>query len=91
MTAQLLVHRFGADAAFEGQLVGALERVEADGPRQVLDVLFVARDGGGELFAIEAPRRPRRRDGRVAGAASGSTSRSAGAARGGRSADRGRS
>ncbi len=52
---QLLVYRFGADAGFEGQLVGALERIEAGGAKRVLDVLFVGRDGDGELFAIDVP------------------------------------
>ena len=50
---QLLAYRFGADAGFEGQLVGALERVEASGSLRVLDVLFVGRDGeSGELFGV---------------------------------------
>ena len=52
---QLLVYRFGADAGFEGQLVGALERIEAGGSKRVLDVLFVGRDDDGELFAIDVP------------------------------------
>ncbi len=39
---QLLVFRFGADATFEGQLVGALERLESGGALRVLEVLFVA-------------------------------------------------
>ena len=50
---QLLVFRFGEDAGFEGHLVGALERIEAGGALKVLDVLFVARDAGGELSAVE--------------------------------------
>ena len=54
MTAHLLVYRFGTDAAFEGHLVGALERVEINDSEQVLDILFIARDSGGELFAVEA-------------------------------------
>ena len=41
-TRQLLVFRFGADATFEGQLVGALERLESGGALRVLEVLFVA-------------------------------------------------
>lgn len=39
--AQLLVYRFGSDAGFEGQLVGALERIESGGTMRVLDALFV--------------------------------------------------
>jgi hypothetical protein len=51
---QLLVYRFGADAGFEGHLVGALERIEAGGALKVLDVLFVGRDAEtGELSAID--------------------------------------
>jgi hypothetical protein len=38
--AQLLVYRFGTDAGFEGQLVGALERMENGGTLRVLDALF---------------------------------------------------
>ena len=50
---QLLVFGFDADAAFEGQLVGALERLESGGALRVLDVLFVAADEAtGELLAI---------------------------------------
>lgn len=51
---QLLAFGFGADAAFEGQLVGALERLESGGALRVLDALFVAVDEAtGELFAID--------------------------------------
>jgi hypothetical protein len=51
---QLLVFGFGADAAFEGQFVGALERLESGGALRILDVLFVATDeGSGELFALD--------------------------------------
>jgi hypothetical protein len=50
---QLLVFRFGAGAAFEGQLVGAIERLESGGALRVLDALFVAADEAtGELVAI---------------------------------------
>jgi hypothetical protein len=52
--AQLLVYRFGADAGFEGQLLGALERIEGGGTVQVLHVLCVGSDlASGERFAIE--------------------------------------
>jgi hypothetical protein len=53
MSAQLLVYRFGADAGFEGQLVGALERIEAGGSLKVLDILFVGREPSGEVIAID--------------------------------------
>ena len=49
-SSQLLAFGFGAGAAFEGQLVGALERLESGGALRILDVLFVAT---GELFAID--------------------------------------
>ena len=50
---QLLVFGFDADAAFEGQLVGALERVESGGAVRILDVLFVAADEAtGDTVAI---------------------------------------
>jgi hypothetical protein len=41
---QLLVFGFDANASFEGQLVGALERLESGGALRILDVLFVAAD-----------------------------------------------
>ena len=41
---QVLVFGFDASAAFEGQLVGALERLESGGAVRILDVLFVAAD-----------------------------------------------
>ena len=50
---QLLAYRFGADSRFEGQLVGALERIESGGAMRVLDALFVAREPEtGELAAV---------------------------------------
>jgi hypothetical protein len=51
---QLLAFGFSADAGFEGQLVGALERLESGGALRILDVLFVAVDeASGELFALD--------------------------------------
>ena len=38
---QLLAFEFGADAVFEGQLVGALERLESGGAVRILEVFFV--------------------------------------------------
>jgi hypothetical protein len=53
VSTQLLAYRFGPDAHFEGQLVGALERLESGGALQVRDVLFVQRDAEtGELGAV---------------------------------------
>jgi hypothetical protein len=50
---QLLAFGFGPGVSFEGQLVGALERLESGGALRVLDALFVAADEAtGELVAI---------------------------------------
>jgi hypothetical protein len=51
---QLTVYHFAPGASFEGQLVGALERAEADGVLRVVEVLFVGRDAEtGEVVAID--------------------------------------
>jgi hypothetical protein len=51
---ELLAYRFPPGTRFEGQLVGALERMEAGGALRVLDVLAVRRDAStGELDAVE--------------------------------------
>jgi hypothetical protein len=51
---QLLVYRFGPGTAFEGQLVGALERMESGGTLRILDALFVmVDDETGDLLAID--------------------------------------
>jgi hypothetical protein len=51
---QLLLYSFGPQAAFEGQLVGALERLESGGALRILDVLFVRRDAeSGDIDAID--------------------------------------
>jgi hypothetical protein len=53
-TTQLLVYRFAPGLRFEGQLVGALERIEAGGAVKIVDALFVASDPEtGELVAID--------------------------------------
>jgi hypothetical protein len=53
LTRQLLVYTFEPGARFEGQLVGALERIESGGAVNVLDVLFVTREpDSGELAAV---------------------------------------
>jgi hypothetical protein len=50
---QFLAFRFGSESRFEGQLMGALERIEAGGTVRVLDGLLVARErDSGELTAI---------------------------------------
>jgi hypothetical protein len=50
---QLLVYRFGPEARFEGQLGGAIERIESGGALRILGALFVANDPAtGELVAI---------------------------------------
>ena len=52
-TNQLLLFGFGPGATFEGQLVGALERIESGGALRILDALFVQRDPEtGDLSAI---------------------------------------
>jgi hypothetical protein len=51
---QLLLYGFGPQANFEGQLVGALERLESGGALRILDVLFVRRDAeSGDIDAID--------------------------------------
>ena len=50
---QLLAFGFSAGASFEGQLVGAIERLESGGALRVLDAVFVAADEDtGERVAI---------------------------------------
>ena len=52
---QLLAYRFESGGAFEGQLTGALERIESGGTLRIRDVLFVSRDAQtGEPIAIAA-------------------------------------
>jgi hypothetical protein len=52
--AQLLLYGFGPGAEFEGQLVGALERIESGGALRILDALFVANDAEtGEIVAVD--------------------------------------
>jgi hypothetical protein len=53
---QFLAFRFGSDSRFEGQLVGAPERIESGGTVRVLDGLFVAREPqSGELESFPGP------------------------------------
>ena len=54
---QLLMYRFDAAAHFQGQLVGALERMESGGTVRIVHALFVARDAEtGELAALDLRR-----------------------------------
>lgn len=49
---ELLVYRFGPDASFEGQLVGAIQRIESGDAIRFVDGLFIARGQmGGDLIA----------------------------------------
>src|SRR4051812_19149562 len=51
-SAQLLTLHFGPEAAFEGQLLGALQRLESGGTLRILDLLFMQNDREtGELVA----------------------------------------
>ena len=50
---QVLAYTFGSESRFEGQLVGALERIESGGAMRVLEALFVVREPEtGELTAV---------------------------------------
>jgi hypothetical protein len=52
--AQLLLYGFGPDAAFEGAIVGALQRMESGGTLRILGALFLHSDAEtGELAAID--------------------------------------
>ena len=54
MPTQLLIYGFAPGADFEGQFVGALERVEAGGALRILDALFAMCDAEtGELLAVD--------------------------------------
>ncbi len=53
-TAQLFLFSFGPDARFEGQLGGALQRLESGGTLRILEALFIQRDADtGELVMID--------------------------------------
>jgi hypothetical protein len=50
---QLLTFAFGPDAVFEGQMLGAIERLESGGALRVVQVIFVRRDAAdGTLSAF---------------------------------------
>jgi hypothetical protein len=48
-----LTYAFDADADYEGRLLGALERMEANEPLRVVEVLFIGREKAGELVAFD--------------------------------------
>jgi hypothetical protein len=51
---EVLLYQFGTDARFEGQLVGALERMESGGSLRILNAALVQRDATtGELAAVD--------------------------------------
>jgi hypothetical protein len=51
---QVLLYGFAPGADFEGQLVGALERIQSGGSLRILDVLFAMRDAEtGEFVAVD--------------------------------------
>lgn len=53
MNPQLLLYSFGSASSFEGQLVGALERLESSGSFVILDALFIGSDAdSGELSVV---------------------------------------
>jgi hypothetical protein len=51
---QLIAVGFGADAKYEGKIVGVLERLEIGGSLRVHDVMFVRKEPDGALRAIDA-------------------------------------
>ncbi|MGW6057603.1 DUF1269 domain-containing protein [Streptomyces sp. NPDC055189] len=50
---QLLTVEFGPDAKFEGRIIEELSILEANGQIRVLDMLFVRKEPGGNLFALD--------------------------------------
>ncbi|UGS38092.1 hypothetical protein [Capillimicrobium parvum] len=50
---RLRVYRFSGGGAFDGGLIGALERMELAGGAALLDALFVLREPDGELHAVD--------------------------------------
>jgi hypothetical protein len=50
---QLLAIGFGPDANFEGRILAELAELEKEGTVRVLDLLFVAKEEGGDLIALE--------------------------------------
>jgi hypothetical protein len=50
---QLLAIGFGPDAEFEGRIMAELARLEGEGTIRILDLLFVAKEEGGDLVALD--------------------------------------
>ncbi len=54
LLAQLFVYEFGPDSSFEGQLGGALQRLEAGGVLRILEATFIQREAdSGELVVFD--------------------------------------
>lgn len=54
LQAQLFVYEFGPDSRFEGQLGGALERLETGGVLRILEATFIQREAdSGELVVFD--------------------------------------
>src|SRR5262249_54002085 len=50
---QLLAIGFGPDANFEGRILAELAELEKQGTVRILDLLFVAKEEGGDLIALD--------------------------------------
>ncbi|HEY7256859.1 MAG TPA: hypothetical protein VH476_09265 [Solirubrobacterales bacterium] len=50
---QLVAIGFGPEANFEGRILAELAELEKEGTVRVLDLLFVAKEEGGDLIALE--------------------------------------
>ena len=50
---QLLAIGFGPEANFEGRIMAELARLEGEGTIRILDLLFVAKEEGGDLVALD--------------------------------------
>jgi hypothetical protein len=53
---QLLTFAFGPDAVFEGQMLGAVQRLESGGALRVVQVIFVRRDAADATLSAFAHR-----------------------------------
>lgn len=50
---QLLAVGFGPEANFEGRIMDELAKLEGEGTIRILDLLFVAKEEGGDLVALD--------------------------------------
>lgn len=50
---QLLAVGFGPDADFQGRIMDELAKLEGEGTIRILDLLFVAKEEGGDLVALD--------------------------------------